>query len=57
MGRGSEELKNHRYMPYDFVHGEGMVQLKTAQGVKSPVEISADILKTLKARAEQTPWR
>lgn len=54
MGRGSEELKNHRYMPYDFVHGEGMVQLKTAQGVKSPVEISADILKTLKARAEQT---
>lgn len=54
MGRGSKELKNHRYMPYDFVHGEGMVQLKTAQGVKSPVEISADILKTLKARAEQT---
>ncbi len=29
-----------------------MVKLRTAQGVKSPVEVSADILKTLRARAE-----
>jgi molecular chaperone HscA len=30
----------------------GMVKLKTVQGVKSPVEVSADILKTLRTRAE-----
>jgi len=31
-----------------------MVQLKTVAGVKSPVEVSAEILKTLKARAEES---
>ena len=39
-------------MPYDFVDAEGMVRLRTAQGVKSPVEMSADILKILRTRAE-----
>ena len=39
-------------MPYDFVDAEGMVKLRTAQGIKSPVEVSAEILKTLRARAE-----
>lgn len=32
--------------------GHGMVQLRTIAGVKSPVEISAEVLKVLRARAE-----
>ena len=40
-------------LTYDFVDTEqGMVQLRTAAGVKSPVEISAQILNTLRERAE-----
>lgn len=52
MGRSASELQNNRYMPYDFIKGEGMVKLNTAQGAKSPVEVSAEILKVLKKRAE-----
>jgi molecular chaperone HscA len=40
-------------MPYQFVDAPGMVQLKTVAGVKSPVEVSADILKVLRDRAEK----
>ena len=39
-------------MPYDFVDSAGMLRLRTAQGVKSPVEISAEILRVLGARAQ-----
>jgi molecular chaperone HscA len=39
-------------MPYDFIEAEGMVKLRTAAGIKSPVEVSADILKTLRDLAE-----
>jgi molecular chaperone HscA len=52
MGRGLKDVTHVESMPYDFVDAEGMVRLRTAQGVKSPVEISADILKVLRARAE-----
>ena len=52
MGRSASELQNSRYMPYDFIKGEGMVKLNTSQGAKSPVEVSAEILKVLKKRAE-----
>ena len=52
MGRGLKDVTHVESMPYDFVDTEGMVRLRTAQGVKSPVEISADILKVLCARAE-----
>lgn len=52
MGRGRNDIAHVESMPYDFVDTEGMVKLKTVQGVKSPVEISADILKTLRVRAE-----
>src|SRR5213078_4337259 len=38
--------------PYDFVDAPGMLQLRTAAGVKSPVEVSAEILKVLRERAE-----
>ncbi len=52
MGRGAEELGNDTYMPYDFVQNEGMVKLHTVAGEKSPVEVSAEILKVLKKRVE-----
>jgi molecular chaperone HscA len=40
--------------PYDFVDSPGMVQLRTAAGVKSPVEVSAEILKALRSLAEES---
>ncbi|WP_234086694.1 Fe-S protein assembly chaperone HscA [Azonexus sp. R2A61] len=52
MGRGKHDIAHVEAMPYDFVEAPGMVRLKTQAGIKSPVEISAEILKTLKARAE-----
>jgi len=52
MGRGLKDIAHVEAMPYDFVEAPGMVRLKTVAGVKSPVEVSADILRVLKARAE-----
>ena len=52
MGRGSADIPHVESMPYHFVSAPGMVKLKTIAGVKSPVEISAEILKNLKTRAE-----
>ena len=62
MGRGLADIDHADKLPYDFVNGStdagagqgGMVSLATAGGVKSPVEISADILATLRYRAEDT---
>ncbi|MBU1235273.1 MAG: Fe-S protein assembly chaperone HscA [Gammaproteobacteria bacterium] len=53
MGRGKADIAHIESMPYDFIEGEGMVKLRTAQGVKSPVEVSADILVNLRVRAEE----
>lgn len=52
MGRGLKDVAHVETMPYDFVDTEGMVRLRTVQGVKSPVEVSAEILKVLATRAE-----
>jgi molecular chaperone HscA len=52
MGRGVKDIPDLSTLPYQFVDAPGMLQLKTVAGVKSPVEVSADILKVLKARAE-----
>ena len=52
MGRGLRDIAHVESMPYEFVEAPGMVRLKTVAGVKSPVEVSAEILKSLKARAE-----
>ncbi|MBK6638690.1 MAG: Fe-S protein assembly chaperone HscA [Rhodocyclaceae bacterium] len=56
MGRGRRDIAHVETLPYDFVvnenAAEGMVRLKTVQGIKSPVEVSAEILKTLRLRAE-----
>ena len=54
MGRGLKDVIHAENMPYDFVDAPGMVQLRTVAGVKSPVEVSAEILATLRQRAEDT---
>jgi len=52
MGRGVKDIDHLQNAPYDFVDAPGMLQIRTAAGVKSPVEVSADILKPLRERAE-----
>jgi len=52
MGRGLKDVSHIESMPYDFLDAEGMVRLRTVAGVKSPVEVSAEILKSLRIRAE-----
>jgi len=52
MGRGLKDIAHAENMPYDFQDQPGMVQIKTVAGVKSPVEISAQILATLRQTAE-----
>lgn len=52
MGRGLKDIAHAENLPYDFVDSPGMVQLKTVAGIKSPVEVSAQILATLRQRAE-----
>jgi len=54
MGRGLKDVTHVENSPYDFVDSPGMVQLRTAAGVKSPVEVSAEILKALRARGEES---
>ena len=52
MGRGLADVAHVESMSYVFEDAPGMVRLRTAQGAKSPVEVSADILRTLRVRAE-----
>jgi molecular chaperone HscA len=56
MGRGLSDVKQlGEQLPYRFVEGEShMPFIETVQGAKSPVEVSADILKVLRQRAEAT---
>src|SRR3954470_19110131 len=54
MGRGLKDVAHIENAPYDFVDAPGMVQMRTVAGVKSPVEISSEILKVLRIRAEQS---
>ncbi|AZD62776.1 Chaperone protein HscA [Pseudomonas chlororaphis subsp. aurantiaca] len=56
MGRGLSDVKQlGEQLPYRFVDGEShMPFIDTIQGPKSPVEVSADILKVLRQRAEST---
>ena len=55
MGRGAEDVRRGAvHLPYEFAgNGEGMVKLDTVAGAVSPVEVSAEILRVLKARAEE----
>jgi molecular chaperone HscA len=52
MGRGVTDLAHYGVLPDHFVDSPGMVQIQTVAGVKSPVEVSAEILKVLRAQAE-----
>ncbi|HRO83102.1 MAG TPA: Fe-S protein assembly chaperone HscA, partial [Alicycliphilus denitrificans] len=57
MGRGLADIAGHEALPYDFVSSQdagGMLRLSTAAGMKSPVEVSAEILATLRFRAEDS---
>jgi molecular chaperone HscA len=54
MGRGKSDVEGAANAPYEFVDAPGMVQIQTVDGVKSPVEVSAEILATLRQRAEDT---
>ena len=52
MGRGLDDFADDRRHPYRFVEGAGVVRVATRAGVKTPVEISAEILQALRTRAE-----
>ncbi|HEU0234326.1 MAG TPA: Fe-S protein assembly chaperone HscA [Gallionella sp.] len=68
MGRGLKDVGEISRLPYRFAdvpsigsgqaasagsgQSSGMLQLRTVAGVKSPVEVSAEILKVLRSRAE-----
>jgi molecular chaperone HscA len=54
MGRSVKDIQNRDRLPYQLVDLNGMLGLQTCEGVKSPVEVSAEILATLKQRAEDT---
>ncbi len=54
MGRSLADLGDRSHLPYRFVDQPGMVAIQTREGIKSPVEVSAEILATLRFRAEDT---
>ncbi|MEI8030830.1 MAG: Fe-S protein assembly chaperone HscA [Comamonadaceae bacterium] len=54
MGRGVADVAGHGKLPYQLLAHPGMLGIQTVQGEKSPVEVSADILATLRHRAEDT---
>jgi len=57
MGRSRADVVRDVSTPYAFEAADdagGMVRLQTVAGVKSPVQISAEILATLRQRAEDT---
>jgi len=54
MGRRLADIPDVAKQPYRFVDTPGMVSLDTAAGIKTPIEVSAEILRTLRQRAEIT---
>ena len=54
MGRKRADVHDVDNLPYTVVDGEGMAQVATVAGNKTPVEISAELLATLRFRAEDT---
>jgi molecular chaperone HscA len=53
MGRGAKECRDSAYTPYNIVECPSGVALRTVAGDKTPVEVSSEILKVLKKRAEE----
>lgn len=56
MGRGVDDVRRlGKNLPYEFTSSESrMPRIRTVAGEHSPVEVSADILRALRRRAEQT---
>ncbi|HNB46561.1 MAG TPA: Hsp70 family protein, partial [Burkholderiaceae bacterium] len=54
MGRSLADVADRARLPYAFVDRPGMVAIATREGEKSPVEVSAEILATLRQRAEDS---
>jgi molecular chaperone HscA len=54
MGRRLADVANAARLPYDFIDKPGMLGLSTRAGEKSPVELSAEVLATLRQRAEDS---
>ena len=54
MGRALPDVAGHAKLPYQFVDRPGMVAISTRDGVKTPVEVSAEILATLRQRAQDS---
>ena len=53
IGRKLEDIDTS-HLPYRFGQSDQLIDLQTRQGVKTPIDVSADILRALKARAEQS---
>ncbi|MCE2913762.1 MAG: Fe-S protein assembly chaperone HscA [Pseudomonadota bacterium] len=54
MGRRLADMADAGRLPYHLVDRPGMVALRTRDGDKTPVEVSAEILAALRQRAEDT---
>ena len=54
MGRGLADVADAQHLPYTLIDAPGMVKVHTVAGEKSPVEVSAEILATLRFRAEDS---
>ena len=54
MGRSLADVVGAEKLPYRFAQHDGMLGIHTVAGEKSPVEVSAEILATLRYRAEDT---
>jgi molecular chaperone HscA len=54
MGRRLADIADRAKLPYRFVDQPGMVGIDTRAGIKTPVEVSAEILATLRQRAEDS---
>jgi molecular chaperone HscA len=54
MGRALSDVAGADKLPYRFIDQPGMVSIETRDGVKTPVEVSAEILAALRQRAEDS---
>ena len=54
MGRGKADVADAQRLSYQLVNQPGMVAIDTVHGIKSPVEVSAEILATLRQRGEDS---
>ncbi|WP_373746893.1 Fe-S protein assembly chaperone HscA [Neisseria dentiae] len=53
IGRTLADLKqDSHYLPYRFGSNERIIEMQTRQGAKTPIDVSAEILRSLKTRAE-----